>query len=54
MKFFTNIYKTALHIAVEKENLEMIKLLLSQENIFINQHLIQNKDFFISFCISII
>ena len=46
MKIFNEItsyiYETALHIAVEKENIEIIKLLLSKENIDINLIKISN------------
>ena len=36
MKFILLINKTAFYIAVEKENIEIIKLLLTNENIDIN------------------
>ena len=37
MKFYYNIiYKTALYLAIEKENIEIIKLLLSKNNLDIN------------------
>ena len=34
--FISNIYQTALHIAIEKENIEIIQLLLSHPDIDIN------------------
>ena len=36
IRSFYYIYKGALHIAVEKENIEIIKLLLSNEKLDIN------------------
>lgn len=36
MKFYLKINKTALFLAIEKENIEIIKLLMSNENIDIN------------------
>lgn len=36
MKFLLITKKTALHLAVEKENIEIIKYLLSHKNIDIN------------------
>ena len=36
MKLFHQFYKTALHIAVEKENIEIIKLLLTNDQIDVN------------------
>ena len=36
MIFFININQTPLHIATEKENIEIINLLLSNPNIDIN------------------
>ena len=36
MKLAKKIQKTALHIAVDKENIEIIKLLIAQPNIDIN------------------
>ena len=41
-----NTFKTALNIAVEKENIEIIKLLLSQEGIDVNQQFILENIFF--------
>ena len=43
--FFFSIYRTALHVAVEKENLEIVKLLLSNKNIDINQRSILKNTF---------
>lgn len=41
MKFkFSAIYNTALHIAVKKEKIEIIKLLLSNDKIDVNIHTI--------------
>lgn len=45
MKFEWKSYKTALHIAVEKENIEIIRLLLSREDIDVNILLILNLKF---------
>ena len=36
MKFLILFYKTAFYLAVEKENLEIIKLLLTNDKIDIN------------------
>ena len=37
MKFsFFSFYKTPLHIAIEKENIDIIKLLLSNEKLNVN------------------
>lgn len=36
MKYKNNTQKSALHIAVEKDNLEIVKLLLKQPNIDVN------------------
>lgn len=36
MKLSINTQKTALHIAIEKENIEIVKLLLSRPEIDIN------------------
>ena len=36
MKLPNNIHKAALHIAIEKENIEIVKLLISQTTIDIN------------------
>ena len=36
MKLSIDIQKTALHIAIEKENIEIVKLLLSHPEIDIN------------------
>lgn len=40
MKFILTFYKTALHIAVEKENIDIVRLLLAQSNIYIDQRFI--------------
>ena len=40
---------TALHIAIEKENIEVIKILLSDPNIDVNVKAIQNKRFLCNF-----
>lgn len=40
MKFIKNIYKTALHIAVEKDSVDIVKLLLSHPKIDVNIKLI--------------
>lgn len=37
MKFIQIIYKTALHIAIEKNNVEIVKLLISNKNINVNR-----------------
>ena len=42
MKFVINIQKTALHMAIEKENIEIIKLLLSNPKIDVNLLFILN------------
>lgn len=50
MKFDQLFHKTALHIAIEKENIEIVQILLTQENIDINQQYIKtNTNFFMSF-----
>lgn len=49
MKFISNFYKTALHIAVEKENLGIIKLLLIQKDIDLNQQYILANTFLCHF-----
>ena len=36
MKFPSNPHKTALHMAIEKENLEIVKLLVLHPNVSIN------------------
>ena len=36
MKFYLKINKTALFLAIEKENIEIVKLLLSNKNIDVN------------------
>ena len=36
MKFQYNIYKAVLYLAIEKENIEIIKLLLTNEKLNIN------------------
>lgn len=36
MFFFIFVHRTALHIAIDKENMEIIKLLLENTNIDIN------------------
>ena len=36
MKFFHLFDKTALYLAIEKENIEIVKLLLSNEKVDIN------------------
>lgn len=36
MKYINNTQKSALHIAVEKDNIEIVKLLLKQPNIDVN------------------
>ena len=36
MKLFIYAQETALHIAIEKKNLEFIEILLNQQNIVIN------------------
>lgn len=47
MKFNSMIFnKTALHVAVENENTDIINLLLSQEDINTNILSILNHDFF--------
>ena len=44
IKFKITFYKTALHIAVEKENVEIVQLLLSHDKIDINiQYISYNK-----------
>ena len=40
MKLSSNLNKTALHIAVEKGNTEIVQLLLAQKNIDVNSKLI--------------
>lgn len=42
MKFNIKIHKTALCIAIEKENIEIIKLLLANDKLNINQLNISN------------
>ena len=49
MKFILLFQKTALYIAVEKENIEIIKLLLSNNRINININNILSLIFFIEF-----
>ena len=41
-----HIFKTALYIAVEKENVEIVQLLLNQENIDINMKSIFHLKFY--------
>ena len=36
MKFQHKLYKTLLYLAVEKENVEIIRLLLSKDKIYLN------------------
>ena len=36
MKFKYNLYKTALYCAVEKENIDIVKLLLTNDKIDVN------------------
>lgn len=43
MKFYNVIIKTALHMAVENRNLEIIKLLISKPKIDLNSKLTINK-----------
>ena len=43
-------YKTALYLAIEKENIEIIKLLLTRDNIDVNIPYIPNQ-FYIKFII---
>ena len=40
MKFVINIYRTALHGAIEKENIDILKLLLSCEKVDVNYILV--------------
>ena len=42
-------YKTALYLAIEKENIEIVKLLLTNNKLDINQRNILNIFFFIKF-----
>ena len=37
MVFFSIFYKTALYLAIEKENIEMVKLLLTNDKIDVNE-----------------
>lgn len=46
MKFLIIIHKTALHHAIEKENVEIVKILLDVNNIDINIVAIINLFFF--------
>ena len=46
-------YKTAFCLAVEKENIEIIKLLLTNESLDINLHNILMNIFFIEFKLDI-
>ena len=48
-KFYLLFHKTALQIAVEKRNYEMIRLLLSREDLDVNLESISNQSLFISF-----
>lgn len=48
MKLFYLFYKTALHVAVEKKNIEMIQVLLSSTRINAN---VKDKIFFVYFLI---
>ena len=43
MELNKSIYKSALHVAVKKENIEIIKLLISQPKIDINILKISNQ-----------
>ena len=45
MEFIKRIDMTALHLAVEKGNLEIVKVLLSQPKINVNLPIIQNQIF---------
>ena len=45
MKFLSRPHKTALHMAVEKENLEIIKLLISHRYIDVEYRYILIKKF---------
>lgn len=51
MKLSFNIYKTPLNIAVEKGNIDIIKLLLSCKNINVNVASIPNEKILIKFII---
>ena len=42
-------YKTALYLAIEKDNIEIVKLLLTNNKLNINQRNILNIFFFIKF-----
>ena len=45
MKFFIDIYKTALHMAVEKENVEIVQLLILSDKLDVNRKSIKNNYF---------
>lgn len=48
MKFkFLLFYKAALHIAVENENVEILKLLLEKQNLKVNQKAVLNYFIFL-------
>lgn len=49
MKLFFEFNKTALHLAVENQNYEMVKLLLSSKNIDISMYIILNSIIIIKF-----
>ena len=49
MKLWFIFHKTALHLAIEKQNTEIVKLLLENEKLDINHLYIQNCQYFILF-----
>ena len=52
VKFIYNVYATALSLAIEKGNLEMVQLLLSRKDIDINLTIVWIILFFIQFKIN--
>lgn len=54
MLFFLNINKTALELAVEREYMDIIKILLKHKNIDVNCKIIQLSIFLIKYQIKIL
>ena len=48
-EIYINIYKTPFYRAVEKGNIEIVKLLLTNNNVDINKPCIYEKSIFIKF-----